>query len=90
MQLSPKLVLAIAVALAAPGAFAASNGDPDNDWLMKKPVPSGTTGSQARPSEASSSAAPPATAVPSAAAAEQNDSKPVVNSEYTDSDDGLP
>ncbi|HEX4326769.1 MAG TPA: hypothetical protein VH105_08110 [Burkholderiales bacterium] len=90
MQLSPKLVLALAVALAAPGAFAATNGDSDNDWLMKKAVPSGTAGttsSQAQPGSASASAAAP---VPTAAAAAKNADKPFVSSVYTDSDDGLP
>lgn len=43
MQLSPKLILAIAVALAAPSAFAAVNGDSDNDWLMKQSVGSGSS-----------------------------------------------
>lgn len=54
MQLSSKLILAATIALASSAAFAASNGDPDNDWLMKKAVPSGTTSgttsSQAAPS----------------------------------------
>ncbi|HEX4325796.1 MAG TPA: hypothetical protein VH105_03210 [Burkholderiales bacterium] len=36
-----KLILAASTLLAATGAFAQSNGVPDNDWLMKTPVPSG-------------------------------------------------
>jgi hypothetical protein len=83
MQLSPKLVFVIAATLAAPAAFAASNGDSDNDWLMKKAVPSGTTGT-------TSSQARPGPAAPSAAAAQKNADKPFVSSVYTDSDDGLP
>ena len=43
-----KLILAASTLLAASGAFAQTNGVPDNDWLMKHPVPSGQTRSSLR------------------------------------------
>lgn len=46
MKLSPKLLVAAAIALSSTAAFAVSNGDSDNDWLMKKPVPSGSSSAQ--------------------------------------------
>lgn len=36
-----KLMLATTLFAAASGAYAQTNGVPDNDWLMKQPVPSG-------------------------------------------------
>ena len=42
-----KLIFAAAIFAAASGAFAQTNGVPDNDWLMKQPVPSGERAAKA-------------------------------------------
>ncbi|MDB5803270.1 MAG: hypothetical protein JWN73_592 [Betaproteobacteria bacterium] len=86
MQTTTKLIFALAAALAAPGAFAAADGIPDNDWLMKKPVPSAMTGAPFQPAAASA----PAPADTKANAGEQKAQKPFVSSEYNESEDGLP
>jgi hypothetical protein len=83
MKTTTKLILALAAALSAQGAFAMADGQPDNDWLMKKPVPSASTPAPVQPAAA---AAPADT---KASAGDQK-AKPYVSSEYTDSEDGMP
>jgi negative regulator of sigma E activity len=94
MKSTTKLAFAAAALLAASSAFAQSDGQPDNEWLMKAHVaetqplasqqdPTAT----AAPSTASATATAPA---PTAAAAASAGDEPFDNSDYNESGDGLP
>ncbi|HEY4373612.1 MAG TPA: hypothetical protein VGN52_16900 [Burkholderiales bacterium] len=54
----PALTLAAALLLAAANSQAQVNGEPDNDWLMKHPVPSGERIARERAAAQAQSAPP--------------------------------
>jgi hypothetical protein len=94
MKSTTKLAFAAAALLAASSAFAQSDGQPDNDWLMKAHVPETQALASKQdpvavpsPSAASGTATAPA---PTAAAATSEAGQSLDNAEYNESGDGLP
>lgn len=70
-----------ALLLAASAAHAQTNGVPDNDWLMKHPVPSGEAMARAKPAQQAQSA-PPVEASGAAASARKDQVTGAQDSNY--------